>query len=86
MMDERDFEKYVDEAKMVRHCAPVFFLPTPDCKPSEIDANGTICLLDTGKCSVLVTWYHVLWHVQNALHLSTNGKTFTHPSSLPTGG
>lgn len=59
-MDSHAFQQYVDEAKMIRHCAPVFFLPSLDSKATEIAANGTIALVYTGTCYVLVTCYHVL--------------------------
>jgi hypothetical protein len=55
-----DFGEYFDEAHMLRHCAPVFFIPAVDSKPSEIVANGTIALLDTGEKLVLMTCNHVL--------------------------
>lgn len=50
---------YVDEATMIRHCAPIFFLPALDARPSAIAANGTVALLDTGQRKVLVTCFHV---------------------------
>jgi hypothetical protein len=44
---------------MLLHCAPIFFLPSPDARPNAIAANGTVALLDTGQRKVLVTCAHV---------------------------
>ena len=59
-MNAFNLDEYVDEAKMIRHCAPVFFLPSLGAKPSEIVANGTIALVNTGETFLLVTCCHVL--------------------------
>jgi hypothetical protein len=58
-MNEHDVTWYVDEAKMISHCAPIFFLPHAEARPCDITANGTTALLDTGQRKVLVTCFHV---------------------------
>lgn len=54
-----DFQEFIDEAKVIRHCAPIFFMSSPEGDPSTICANGTIALLDTGSKKLLVTCAHV---------------------------
>jgi hypothetical protein len=58
-MGQIDVLEYTDEAMMLRHCAPIFFLPSPASGPSAIASNGTVALLDTGQKKILVTCSHV---------------------------
>jgi hypothetical protein len=58
-MDEMELWDFVDEAAMLQHCAPIFFLPSPTSGPSAIAANGTVALLDTGEKKLLLTCFHV---------------------------
>jgi len=58
-MDWIDIFDFADEAIMLLHCAPIFFMPAPDAKPSAICANATVALLDTGLKKVMVTCCHV---------------------------
>jgi hypothetical protein len=61
--DQGDWNGYVsnftDEAKMLTHCAPVFFMPSVTSLPTNILANGTVALVDTGSRRILVTCAHV---------------------------
>lgn len=58
-----DWDGYVfdftDEAKMLTHCAPIFFMPSVTALPTSIPANGTVALIDTGNKQLLVTCAHV---------------------------
>ena len=58
-MNQDEFEQFCEEAKMLSHCAPLFFLPDENSGPTGIHANGTATLLDTGKKKLLVTCAHV---------------------------
>ena len=48
-----------DEAQLLQHCAPVFFLPNESAWPGSIENNGTLGLIDTGLRKILVTCCHV---------------------------
>lgn len=50
---------FTDEAKMLTHCAPIFFMPSASSLPTNIPANGTVALVDTGSKKILVTCAHV---------------------------
>lgn len=54
-----DVDEFTDEAKMIRHCAPIFFTPSQNASPADIYANGTVALVDTGKKKLLITCFHV---------------------------
>jgi hypothetical protein len=54
-----DIPQFTDEAKMLRHCAPIFFVPAGDARPSAICASATVALLDAGLKKLLVTCFHV---------------------------
>ncbi len=85
-----EFEAYVDEAQLIRHCAPVFFLPSPDPTPAGITTNGTVGLIDTGDKELLVTCQHVWAGFQKfkTEHLTARLATvfangFGHPVTIP---
>jgi hypothetical protein len=48
-----------DEARLLSHCAPIFFLPSADAKPEAIAKNATVGLIYTGQKKLLVTSAHV---------------------------
>ena len=50
---------FADEAEMLTHCAPIFFLPRSASLPTSIRTNGTAALIDTGIRRILVTCEHV---------------------------
>lgn len=50
---------YTDDAKMLSHCTPIFFMPSRTASPASITANGTVALIDTGTRKILVTCAHV---------------------------
>jgi hypothetical protein len=50
---------FTDEAKMLTHCTPIFFMPSITSLPTNITANGTVALIDTGSRKILVTCAHV---------------------------
>ncbi len=50
---------FTDEARMLTHCTPIFFMPNTTSSPTGIAANGTVALIDTGSRKILVTCAHV---------------------------
>jgi hypothetical protein len=54
-----DIDQFVGEAILLRHCAPIFFAPSPTARPPAIYANGTLALVDTGELKLVVTSSHV---------------------------
>ena len=50
---------FADEAEMLTHCAPIFFLPRSASLPTSIRTNGTAALIATGIRRILVTCEHV---------------------------
>jgi len=50
---------FADDAKMLTHCTPIFFMPSRTSTPTSIPANGTVALIDTGSRKLLVTCAHV---------------------------
>lgn len=63
---------FVDEAKMLTHCTPIFFMPSTTSSPTGIAANGTVALIDTGTRRILVTCAHV-WSEFLAFREKNNG-------------
>lgn len=59
LMDDREILELTIEAKLLTHCAPVFFLPHPGAMPGLIHANGTLGLISTSSRKLLVTCCHV---------------------------
>lgn len=53
------FFTFCDEPKMLRHCVPIFILPTGNPFVTDIYANGTAGLIDTGTRKLLVTCEHI---------------------------
>jgi hypothetical protein len=58
-MPDIDIDQFAREAALLRHCAPIFFLPSPTARPPAIYANGTVALVDTGQIKLVVTSSHV---------------------------
>src|SRR6266545_1304555 len=58
-MDRPEAWQMADEAQLLRHCAPVFFLPCDGALPETIDNNGSMALIDGGQIRFLVTCCHV---------------------------
>ena len=58
-MPDIDIDQFTREAALLTHCAPVYFAPSPEARPPEIRANGTVALVDTGERKLLVTCSHV---------------------------
>jgi len=59
-MDCREAFVMADEAWMLQHCAPVFFLPHETALPGTIDNNAPVALIDGRQRTFLVTCCHVL--------------------------
>jgi len=51
---------FVDDAKMLSHCAPIFIMPSSAPFFKNVQNNGTAALIDTGSRKLLVTCEHVL--------------------------
>lgn len=47
------------EEQLMRFCGPIYIAPSRNSQPSQVIANGTFGLVDTGLTKVLVTCYHV---------------------------
>jgi hypothetical protein len=85
-----DNDQLVREATLLRHCAPVFFAPSPTARPPAIPANGTAALVDTGQIKLVVTCSHV-WdefqkykqEVPTACLCSVFANGWGYPVSLP---
>lgn len=58
-MAPEEIRQMMDEARLLRHCAPIFFFPTDSLSPETIYANGTVGLVDTGEKKLLITCAHV---------------------------
>lgn len=58
-MNLNEVWQMADEAQLLQHCAPIFFLPSESAGPGSIENNGTLGLIDTGQRTILVTCCHV---------------------------
>jgi hypothetical protein len=65
--------QYADEAEMLSHCVPLFFLPSYDSRPTGIFANGTGALIQAPQARLLVTCAHVLTGFRKFLEREPNG-------------
>lgn len=58
--DDSENDIFYAMAQAIRpHVCPIFLLPHVDAGPTEIIANGTATLLDTGKRRLILTCWHV---------------------------
>ena len=58
-MNRLEAWQMADEAQLLQHCVPVFFLAAENALPGSITNNGTLALIASGQRAFLVTCCHV---------------------------